>query len=137
MIDQAVKPLLADVSIMMGTLKCRIENEDDYFNPNVVKVVTDKDNFALYFSRSPLPCLRDVDFADAELFKHVGLYVYRRDFLLKYPTLPETALENAEKLEQLRALEHGYRIYVAETGRQSIGVDVPEDVQKVVAQLAK
>lgn len=137
MIDQAVKPLLAKPSIVMGTLKCRIDNEDDYSNPNVVKVVVDKDDFALYFSRSPIPCLRDALMAEVDLFKHVGLYVYRREFLLKYPALPETPLELSEKLEQLRALEHGYRIYVAETDRQSIGVDVPEDLQKVVAELSK
>lgn len=135
MIDQAVQPLLNDSSIVMGTLKSRIENDDDYSNPNVVKVVSDNSGFALYFSRASIPHLRDE--ADVKLFKHVGLYVYRRDFLLKYPQLPETSLERAEKLEQLRALEHGYRIYVAETDRQSIGVDVPEDLQKVITELSK
>jgi 3-deoxy-manno-octulosonate cytidylyltransferase (CMP-KDO synthetase) len=137
MIDQAVKPLLANPSVVMGTLKCRIDNDDDFANPNVVKVVVDKDDFALYFSRSPIPCLRDAVMAEVDLFKHVGLYVYRREFLLKYPALPETPLELSEKLEQLRALEHGYRIYVAETDRQSIGVDVPEDLQKVIAEVSK
>ena len=83
-----------------------------------------------------MPYLREADFASASLFKHVGLYVYRRDFLLKYPQLPETDLEKAEKLEQLRALEHGYRIYVT-TDCESIGVDVPADLEKVVGQLAK
>ena len=137
MIDQAVKPLLADPTIEMGTLKSLIKDEEDYLNPNIVKVVTDRDGFALYFSRSPMPYLREADFASVPLFKHVGLYVYRRDFLLKYPHLSETDLEKAEKLEQLRALEHGYRIYVATTDCESIGVDVPADLEKVVGQLAK
>ena len=137
MIDQAVEPLLANDAIEMGTLKCRITSEEEYLNPNVVKVVTDHDNFALYFSRSPLPFLREQDWREVSLYKHVGLYVYRRDLLLTYPDLPETALEKAEKLEQLRALEHGHRIYVAETGHQSIGVDAPEDVAKVLAELGK
>ena len=135
MIDQAVRPLQQDASVVMGTLKSRIVDAADYANPNVVKVVTDVSGFALYFSRAPIPYQRDD--VPAPLFKHVGLYVYRRDFLLKYPRLPETPLEQAEKLEQLRALEHGYRIFVAETDRQSIGVDVPEDLQKVIAELSK
>ncbi len=137
MIDQAVEPLLADDTIEMGTLKSRIDSEEDYLNPNVVKVVTDLNNFALYFSRSPLPFMRDRTWRESALYKHVGLYVYRRELLLKYPELPETALEKAEKLEQLRALEHGYRIYVAETGYQSVGVDAPEDVARVLAEMAK
>ncbi len=137
MIDQAVAPLLADSSIEMGTLKCLIDSEEEYRNPNVVKVVTDQANFALYFSRSPLPFLRDQPWHDCRLFKHVGLYVYRREFLLKYPGLPETDLEKAEKLEQLRALEHGVGIYVAETEDVSIGVDTPEDVARVLAEMAK
>jgi 3-deoxy-manno-octulosonate cytidylyltransferase (CMP-KDO synthetase) len=135
MIDQAVKPLLNDSSIVMGTLKSRIESDEDFGNPNVVKVVSDNAGFALYFSRTSIPHRRDE--TDVALFKHVGLYVYRRDFLLTYPQLPETALEKAEKLEQLRVLEHGYRIYVTETDRQSIGVDVPADLQKVVSVLSK
>ncbi len=137
MIDQAVAPLLADPTIAMGTLKSRIVDEEDYRNPNVVKVVTDRNGFALYFSRASIPFLRDAEAADALFYKHVGLYVYRRELLLRYPGMPETSLEKAEKLEQLRALEHGHRIFVAETDRQSIGVDVPGDLQKVVDELAK
>jgi len=135
MIDQAVRPLQENAAIVMGTLKSRIVDSGDYGNPNIVKVVTDGNGFALYFSRSPIPHMRDD--ARPALFKHVGLYVYRREFLLAYPCLSETPLEQAEKLEQLRALEHGYRIFVAETDRQSIGVDVPDDLQKVIAELSK
>ena len=137
MIDQAIRPLLDDESIAMGTLMSRLEQEEDYLNPNVVKVVTDNQGFALYFSRSPIPHHRDVQFAPGSAFKHIGLYVYRRDFLLAYPELKETRLEQLEKLEQLRVLEHGYRIYVSETELESIGVDVPEDLAKVQAVIEK
>jgi len=137
MIDQAVRPLLEDSAIEMGTLRSRIQDEADYLNPNIVKVVTDKDGFALYFSRSPIPFQREASFASGCFYKHVGLYVYRRDFLLQYPQLPETALEKSEKLEQLRALEYGHKIYVADTDCDSIGVDVPEDIEKILAKLAK
>lgn len=137
MIDAAVAPMLADNSIPMGTLKTPLTSFDEYHNPNVVKVVTDRQGFALYFSRAPIPYPRDF-FADLENLwpelataKHVGLYVYRREFLLQYPTLPVTPLESQECLEQLRALEHGYRIRVAETGLVGQGVDTPEDLERV------
>ena len=137
MIEAAVAPLLADPAIEMGTLMTRITAKGEYHNPNVVKVVTDRAGFALYFSRGAIPYGRDLDLQTVPTlaFKHIGLYVYQRDFLLKYPTLPETPLEQLEKLEQLRALEHGYRIRVVETDMQSIGVDVPEDVERVLRQL--
>jgi len=136
MIDEAVQPMLDNPEIRMGTLKSRLVDESEYLNPNIVKVVTDQSGFALYFSRSSIPFLRDSKFGSTRIYKHVGLYVYRRDFLLQYPQLEETELEKSEKLEQLRALEHGYRIYVAETARESIGVDVPGDIGKVLARLA-
>jgi len=137
MIDAAVAPLLADASIVMGTLKTAITSVEEYLNPNVVKVVTDCRGFALYFSRAPIPHPRDFAdalaerFAEVGAFKHIGLYVYRRQFLLGYPHLPATPLENLEKLEQLRALEQGCRIMVAETAAPSQGVDTPEDLEKV------
>ncbi len=146
MIDEAIQPLLDDDSIMMGTLKCRIRNLHDFLSPNVVKVVTGLDGFALYFSRSPLPffrdkwdCLKDEAFASGRLlcFKHVGLYVYRRDFLIKYARMAQTHLERSEKLEQLRALENGCRIRVVETEYESIGVDSPPDLEKVLEKLRK
>lgn len=137
MIEAAVIPLLENPEIEMGTLMTRISEPEEYVNPNVVKVVTDRSGFALYFSRASIPHGRELQ--DEEVpgiaFKHIGLYVYRRNFLLKYPSLPETPLEQLEKLEQLRALEHGYRIRIVETDRQSIGVDVPEDVDRVLQQL--
>ncbi len=137
-IDMAVEPLLRDTGIAMGTLMSAIDNGDDYFDPNVVKVVVDRDGNALYFSRAPIPCVRDAASASAApAFRHIGLYVYRRDFLLRYPRLESTVLEQAEKLEQLRALEHGYRIHVECTRQAAPGVDTPEDLEKVRRLLAQ
>lgn len=136
MIESAVAPLLSDPGIEMGTLMTRITDLEEYVNPNVVKVVYDQSGFALYFSRSSIPHGRDLAGSELpEAYKHIGLYVYRRDFLLKYPKLPETPLEQLEKLEQLRAIEHGHRIRIVETDRQSIGVDVPADVERVLRRL--
>jgi 3-deoxy-manno-octulosonate cytidylyltransferase (CMP-KDO synthetase) len=133
MIDTAIAPLGERPDISMGTLMADITTPEDFKNPNVVKVVTDQQGLALYFSRSPIPFTRDVvpDTAHLNARRHIGLYVYRRDFLLRYPHLDPTPLEKAEKLEQLRALEHGYRIHVALTTHLSIGVDTPEDLEKV------
>lgn len=139
MIDQAIEPFLNEPGLRMGTLKSRIRNLHDFLSPNVVKVVTDADGYALYFSRSPLPFFRDKwhdlkneAFETGRLlcFKHVGLYVYRRDFLLQFAAMPQTFLELSEKLEQLRALEHGIKIKVVETSFESLGVDTPEDLVK-------
>lgn len=144
MIDQAIRPLVEDASLPMGTLKSRITTLHDFLSPNVVKVVTDQAGFALYFSRSPLPNfrdrwndLKDEAFISGKLlcYKHVGLYVYRRDFLLRFASLAPTPLEQAEKLEQLRALENGHRIRVVETEHASIGVDTPADLEKVLEYL--
>jgi 3-deoxy-manno-octulosonate cytidylyltransferase (CMP-KDO synthetase) len=144
MIDEAIKPLVEDSSVLMGTLKSRIKTLHDFLSQNVVKVVTDSTGFALYFSRSPLPNFRDKwnDLKDEKFvsgkilcYRHVGLYVYRRDFLLKYARMSPTFLELAEKLEQLRVLENGYRIKVVETEFETIGVDTPGDLEKVVERL--
>jgi 3-deoxy-manno-octulosonate cytidylyltransferase (CMP-KDO synthetase) len=135
MIEAAITPLREDVRIPMGTLKTAIDNWQEFQDPNVVKVVTDREGFALYFSRSTVPHCRDNGPLPVEAFKHIGLYVYRRDFLLKFAALPPTRLECLEKLEQLRVLEHGYRIRVVETDLISIGVDVPEDIARVEARL--
>lgn len=141
MIQAAVAPLLADSSIPMGTLKTPLTSLEEYQNPNVVKVVTDLEGFALYFSRAPIPYPRDFSqdldqrWNELATAKHVGLYVYRREFLLNYPRLRVTPLESQENLEQLRALEHGYRIRVAETGLVGQGVDTPEDLERVRALL--
>lgn len=140
MIDLAIEPFRSSQNLLMGTLKSRITCLHDFLSPNVVKVVTDKDGYALYFSRSPLPFfrdrwqdLKDESFASGRMLchKHVGLYVYQRDFLIRFASMPQTELETYEKLEQLRALENGVRIKVMETSFESIGVDTPEDLNKV------
>jgi 3-deoxy-manno-octulosonate cytidylyltransferase (CMP-KDO synthetase) len=132
-IDAAVLPLLDDPSIPMGTLKKQIEDPREIDDPNVVKVVTNRSGDALYFSRSPIPHVRLLGGARrTPYFKHIGLYVYRRDFLLGYSDLPAGPLEQAERLEQLRALENGHPIRVVETEYESIGVDTPADLERLV-----
>jgi len=144
MIDQAITPLVGDPSIPMSTVCKRIENREEAFDPNVVKVVFDSKGFALYFSRAPIPWDRDRwtgkdpfrDFPLSPLlYKHIGLYVYRRDFLLQYSKMPQTVLETTEKLEQLRALEAGYRIKTVVTKHESFGVDIPEDLGRIMQRL--
>ncbi len=139
MVDQAIEPFLHDQNLVMGTLKTRIKCLHDFLSPNTVKVVTDAAGHALYFSRSPLPFFRDKwsDLKDESFccgkllcYKHVGLYVYRRTFLLEFAAMPPTFLELSEKLEQLRAIENGIRIRVVETDFESIGVDTPDDLVK-------
>jgi len=131
-IDSAALSVLDDPEVAMGTLKKRIEDASEYSNPNVVKVVTDRSGRAIYFSRSPIPYVRDeAERRSAVHFKHIGLYVYRRDFLLAYSDLPVGPLEQAERLEQLRALENGFPIRVVETEYESLGVDTPEDLERV------
>jgi 3-deoxy-manno-octulosonate cytidylyltransferase (CMP-KDO synthetase) len=129
-IDAAILGMLEDEDAQMGTLKKRIERAEEINNPNVVKVVTDPKGNAIYFSRSAIPFNRDTSEA-VSYYKHIGLYVYQRDFLLGYPDLPVGPLERAEKLEQLRALENGHRIRVVETDYESLGVDTPEDWKQV------
>ena len=124
-IDAAILPLLHDPEIVMGTLKKRIEHAGEITDPNVVKVVTDRRGDAIYFSRCPIPYVARSSEVGSSHFKHVGLYVYRRDFLLQYSALPIGPLELAERLEQLRAMENGYRIRVVETEYESLGVDTP------------
>jgi 3-deoxy-manno-octulosonate cytidylyltransferase (CMP-KDO synthetase) len=131
MIDEAVEPMVNDSEVVMSTLKIKIE-EESYHDPGVVKVVTDKKGWALYFSRSLIPYNRDGK--DIDIFEHVGLYVYRKDFLQIYTQLPDTPLGEAEVLEQLKVLENGYKIFVAETKCDRItghNVDTPEDLVRV------
>jgi 3-deoxy-manno-octulosonate cytidylyltransferase (CMP-KDO synthetase) len=136
-IDSAVLPLLEEPAIPMGTLKKRIEDRREISDPNVVKVVTDRFENALYFSRTTIPYPRDAGTGPppgetpAAHFKHIGLYVYRRDFLLRYSGFPVGPLERVERLEQLRALENGYKIRVVETDYESLGVDTPGDLERV------
>ena len=129
-VAQLIAPLKADPSIPMSTLRWRMEEPEDARNPNHVKVVTDRDGFALYFSRSPIPCFRDPP-TQQVYYKHLGFYAYRMGALVRLSSLPEGVLEAAEKLEQLRALEHGFKIKVEETPYNSIEVDVPEDVRAI------
>jgi 3-deoxy-manno-octulosonate cytidylyltransferase (CMP-KDO synthetase) len=131
-IDTAVQALLDDPTLVMSTLKRKIDRAEEVASPNVVKVVTNFNGDAIYFSRCPIPFNRGGDHGiDEPYYKHIGLYVYRRDFLLGYSTLPVGPLEKAESLEQLRALENGYRIRVLETTYDSLGVDTPEDLIRV------
>jgi 3-deoxy-manno-octulosonate cytidylyltransferase (CMP-KDO synthetase) len=115
----------------MTTLYHRIERPADLANPNVVKVVLDRAGFALYFSRAPIPFARDPRAGWPPLYRHIGLYAYRRSALLVLASLEPTPLERAEALEQLRALEHGIRIKAVESTYDSIGVDTPEDLEQV------
>jgi 3-deoxy-manno-octulosonate cytidylyltransferase (CMP-KDO synthetase) len=136
-IDAAVEPLLADPTIPMGTLAAPCEDVADLANPNVVKVVMDRAGFALYFSRLPIPFVRTgtgTGYGSEPVpvkYRHIGLYVYRREFLLGLAKLPPTPLEQAERLEQLRVLEHGHRIRVVVVQSASPGVDRVEDLQKL------
>lgn len=130
MIDEVVMPLLEDESVWMATLKKKITSQDEMDNPNVVKVVTDKNDFALYFSRSLIPYPRKKSIK-SDFYKHIGIYAYRKEFLLKLTKLPIRCLEKVEELEQLRVLENGYRIKVAETKFDTVAVDTPEDLVKV------
>jgi 3-deoxy-manno-octulosonate cytidylyltransferase (CMP-KDO synthetase) len=136
-IDAAVAPLLADRRVPMGTLACPLPL-DQAADPNAVKVVVGIDGFALYFSRAPIPYLRDGHWGEASPYLlHIGLYVYRREVLLRLACLPPTPLEERERLEQLRALEHGIRIRVVTTDKPSLGVDTPEDLERVRRMLTR
>jgi 3-deoxy-manno-octulosonate cytidylyltransferase (CMP-KDO synthetase) len=135
MVEDAVAALARSSKAAMSTVKTPIWDLLEWRNPNVVKVVTDCNGLALYFSRSPIPCRRDQPASrgsQRELlgYRHIGLYVYRRDFLFTFTSLPRTKLEQVEQLEQLRALEWGYEIAVSETERPTIEVDTPEDLQR-------
>lgn len=132
MVHDAVALMRAETALPMATIKTPIRDDEEMANPNVVKVVTDREGYALYFSRSPLPYWRGE--ADGILgYRHIGLYAYRREFLLRFARLDPTPLERAEKLEQLRALEHGFRIRVAETSGEGIEVDTPQDLERARA----
>ncbi|MCG3148157.1 MAG: 8-amino-3,8-dideoxy-manno-octulosonate cytidylyltransferase [Verrucomicrobiae bacterium] len=139
MIDQLVAGMEASPEFEMGTLARPVESTDVWANPNVVKVVFGAKGNALYFSRCPVPFVRDANggFVTGKAHKHIGIYAYRKDFLLTFVTLPQSALEQTEKLEQLRALENGFGIRVWVTPYDSIGVDRPEDVELVEEILRK
>ena len=130
LIDRLVDVFEEEPDLPMATVMTKITDEEEQRNPNNVKVVTNKDGYALYFSRSLLPYPRH---AGCPVYKHIGIYAYRRDFLLRYAAMAPTPLETAESLEQLRALENGYRIKVVEIEAQFVGVDTAEDLEKVNA----
>jgi 3-deoxy-manno-octulosonate cytidylyltransferase (CMP-KDO synthetase) len=151
MIDNLVDTMRQDKSIVMSSLMRRIDNLSDLENPNVVKVVVDKNNLALYFSRSPIPFARDRGqpyHGDEDedprpagsalrFYKHIGLYAYTKDFLFTFANLPQSSLEQCERLEQLRALENGYKIMMVETRYDTIGVDTPQDLERAKIMLSR
>lgn len=132
MIDTVAQSLLEGDKVQMATIMKKIEDLSEINDPHVVKVIVDKNGFALYFSRSAIPCLApNSDEKDVVYYKHIGLYGYTKDFLFIYKNLPVSRLEKIEKLEQLRVLEEGYKIKVLETKTETIGVDTLEDLEKV------
>jgi 3-deoxy-manno-octulosonate cytidylyltransferase (CMP-KDO synthetase) len=135
-ITELVKPFATDPGIQMTTLFRRIHKPAELTNPNVVKVVVDRGGYALYFSRAPIPYVRDPRGGWPPLYRHIGLYGYRRNALLVLASLEPTPLERAEALEQLRALEHGIRIKAVETQYESFEVNTPEDLEEVRRLLA-
>jgi 3-deoxy-manno-octulosonate cytidylyltransferase (CMP-KDO synthetase) len=152
MISEVLEPLISDAAVTMSTLRQATGDPSEISSPHVVKVVVDHRSDALYFSRAPIPFRRDHGPAnrlrqgsggqeaghvpDTTVYKHIGLYGFRRDFLLAFAALPQTPLEQAESLEQLRALEHGFRIRAVATKYESIEVDTPEDLERVRQLLA-
>lgn len=139
-IERAVRPMQRDRSLPLATVCTPIYDEAEWCNPNVVKVVTDAHGFAIYFSRAPIPFQRNnmaqtrarIEKSKEKIwgYRHIGLYVYRRDFLLKFARLRPSLLEQTESLEQLRALAHGYRIFVADVDEKPVEVDTPADLIK-------
>ncbi|MFH1877845.1 MAG: 3-deoxy-manno-octulosonate cytidylyltransferase [Candidatus Omnitrophota bacterium] len=142
MVDALAQVFEYERNIQMATLIKRIHRKEDIANPNVVKTVVDRKGFALYFSRSPIPYIRNTEEGgegaeqkmldvSGRYFKHIGLYAYTKDFLFTYTNLPKSTLEIAEKLEQLRVVEHGYKIKTIETRYDTVGVDTQEDLDRV------
>jgi len=137
-IDVAVNALLEEPQASIGTVATPIKTPGDIMDPNVVKVVLDFDGNAIYFSRAPIPWVRDTaSKIQVRHLKHLGLYVFQREALLEYPTLPQGELERIEQLEQLRWLENGWKIRVAEVEHDAVSVDVPEDVARVEKMLGQ
>ncbi len=134
-IDGLAREMIDNPATLMATVKKAIAPGEDINNPNIVKVISDKDDFAIYFSRYPIPYYRD-NAARKTHYKHMGIYAYTKDFLYTFKNLPASYLENAENLEQLRAIEAGYKIKVVETKFECVGVDTEEDLQKVEAILS-
>ncbi|WP_297405757.1 3-deoxy-manno-octulosonate cytidylyltransferase [uncultured Cetobacterium sp.] len=129
MINSLIDSFKVEKDLKMSTLKHKLHSWEDIENSNFVKVVTDKNDYAIYFSRSVIPYPRNKNMGN--YFKHVGIYGYKRDFVLDYFKMESTPLENSESLEQLRVLENGYKIKVLETNFEVIGVDTQEELEKV------
>ncbi len=136
MIDEVVQPLVQDPAIPMSTLIYRIVRHEEISDPNAVKTAVDNEGFALYFSRATIPCFRDSTH-EPVYYKHHGIYAYRNDFLQRFTQLPQGFLERAEHLEQLRALENGFRVKTVITDKDSIEVDTPADLERVRETYAK
>lgn len=132
-VDRVVSEMLEDESTQVATPCSAIKDKNDIMDPNVTKVVRDFEGNALYFSHAPVPWVRDKkdETVAVKFWKHIGLYAFRRDALLEFPTLPPGELERIEQLEQLRWLENGFRIRVVETEYDAVSVDVPEDIARV------
>ncbi|MBF0425680.1 MAG: 3-deoxy-manno-octulosonate cytidylyltransferase [Magnetococcales bacterium] len=137
MLDQLLEPLRNDPAIPMATLAHPLTDREDFLSPDVVKVVCTRGGFALYFSRAPLPVARGREGVPREALRHIGLYAYRADFLQQFARLDPTPLEQSEKLEQLRALEHGFPIRVVTTRHHALGVDTPTDLERVRRMFAQ
>ena len=135
-IDRLASAVLEDKKAQIATAVKKITDDKEIQDPNIVKVVVDKEGYALYFSRSPIPYVRDKeDKEKTQYFKHIGIYAYTKDFLFVYRGLPPSRLEAAEKLEQLKVLESGHKIKTVETELDTIGVDTPEDLERVKGAL--
>lgn len=135
MINSLIDSFIEDKELLMATLKHKLEEQKEIENPNNVKVVSDKNNFALYFSRSVIPYPRKNE--NVKYYKHIGIYAYKRDFVIEYSNMLPSPLEEAESLEQLRVLENGYKIKVLETSHSLIGVDTQENLDEVINYIEK
>lgn len=129
MLNSLIEPFKSNKEIVMSTMQHKIDKKEEIVNPNIVKVITDKNGFAIYFSRSPIPYPRNEK--ESFYYRHIGIYAYRREFLLKYAAMEQTLLEKTESLEQLRVIENGYKIKVVNTEFSVIGVDTTEDLKEV------
>jgi 3-deoxy-manno-octulosonate cytidylyltransferase (CMP-KDO synthetase) len=136
-IDELVQTMQRDPSVSMATVVKKSYSEDEFRSPDVVKAILDKNNFAMYFSRAPIPALLKPGGKDAYFYKHLGIYAYNKDFLFSFKKQPASYLENGERLEQLRALESGYKIKAIETQFETVGVDTPADLQLAKILLEK
>ncbi|MCM8790015.1 MAG: 3-deoxy-manno-octulosonate cytidylyltransferase [Candidatus Omnitrophica bacterium] len=131
MIDSVARALLDNKEICMATVMKKIDSVETINDPDVVKVVVDRHNFALYFSRVAIPFRAETSEIEKPVYyKHIGLYAYTKDFLFTYKNIPASTLEKTEKLEQLRVLEEGFKIKVIETKYDTVGVDTPEDLKR-------